>query len=156
MHSEVRRVSEVLSRFDKDLFCKVTDDGVLRVYHHKYAWRPYDVEGETYLFLHDDPYHVFSFTDSWGFHGNRANYGSIPLWNKLRQIEDRERVFEEIRISQERSESSREREDKNLCEAMAFEMRDAIKKDTNDVLTHSLDTKKDKRRDYEKFYKRSY
>ncbi len=149
MDSELRTLTEILSRFDKDLFCKRTGDGVVRVYHDKQVWHPYDLDGETYFFPNSEPYHVFSLTETWGFNGRPAQYGTLPIWEKLKSIEDSERQMKEVMESEERVRARKEHQQKSFAEDMAYEMRDAVKKDSNDVLTHSLE-KKDKQRNYEK------
>ncbi len=122
----------------------------MRVYHNKRAWSHYELDGVTYLFPYNDPYHVFSLTDTWGYNGRPAQYGALPLWDKIRSLEDRDRAFREVFESEEKSREAQARTDKNLAEDMALEMRDAVKIDTKDTLLHSTDMKKDKRRLYEK------
>lgn len=124
-------LTELLERFDRDLFCK-KDGRILRVYHKK----------------GDDTYHVFSLTDTWGFDGSPRDWGYMPVYQKLQVVTDIGRSFELVQRSEEESHLRAERDVKNLTENMAYEMRDAIRK--TDVLTHSMDKTKDKRRIYDK------
>ncbi len=150
MDSELSTLSSVLEAFDKSLFCKRTGDGVVRVYHHKYVMRPYDLDGETYFFPQDEPYHVFSLTDTWGFSGRPVKYGTLLIREKLKSLEDGERILRDIEESERRAEDLRSKRSTSRAQDMAYEFRDAVKKDTENVLTHSLDRKKDKRRIYDK------
>lgn len=148
-------LNELVRKFDTEFVCLQTSDGVYRVYHNKRVMRSYDIFGSTYFFEHQEPYHVFSLTDTWAYNGSPRDWGYLPIYEKLQMIKDQDRLFQEL---QSREAKEGEREDRalhNLVESMAYEMRDAVKKDTGDTLTHSLDRTKDKRRDYEKFYKRS-
>ncbi len=145
MDSELTTLTSLLYRFDPELFCKRTGDGVVRVYHNKLVWQSYDLDGETYLFPRSRPYHVFSLTDTWGFNGRPVKYGSLPLWDKLKSIEDRDRQFREVLEAEEKSAELKTQRQTSRAQDMAYEFRDAVKQDTGDILTHSLDTKFDKR-----------
>ncbi len=150
MDSELSTLTSILGLFDKSLFCKRTGDGVVRVYHHKEVMRPYELDGATYYFPVDEPYHVFSLTNTWGYNGMPVKYGALPLWDKLKSLEDRDRALRDVEQAEEQGEREESRRVANLAEDMAYQMRDAVKKDTKDILTHSMDTKKDKRRIYDK------
>jgi hypothetical protein len=56
----------------------------------------------------------------------------------------------ELLANEEREERLKTRAQSSFAEDMAYQMRDAVKEDTKDVLVHSLDRKKDKRRLYER------
>lgn len=150
MDSYLRSLQELLNKFDKDLFCKRTGEGVVRVYHNKLVWRPYELDGDTYFFPNSEPYHVFSLTDTWGFNGNPAQHGALPIWNKLRSLEDPDRQMREVIQSEIQDDAIKDRHQKSFTEDMAYQMRDAVKEDTKDILVHSLNKKKDKRRIYDK------
>jgi len=150
MDSELSTLTELLHKFDRNLFCKRTGDGVVRVYHNKKVMRPYDIDGATVYFEFSEPYHVFSLTDTWGYNGEPRKWGYLPIFQKLQMVSDVDRTFKELEESEKIHKAREEREIKNLTEDMAIEMRDAVRKDTNDVLTHSMDKTKDKRRLYDK------
>ena len=148
MDSEVSRLTGLLEKFDKNLFAKRDGLGFVRVYCHSFEWKPYEFDGITLLAPVDKPYHVFSLTKNWSYWGERVQWGYLPLYEKLRAVslEQRDRVFKEIEDSEKRAEEAKERNLKSLSETMAKEMRDVIKIETGDILTHSMDRKKDKRR----------
>ena len=121
----------------------------MRVFHRKYKHKAYEIDGEAYHLLVEDPYHVFSLTDSWGFHGKPREWGSLVVQEHICRLMDRERVYREI-LEAERKEAELESHaTKSLADEMAREMRDAVKEDTSDVLTHSMDKKNDRRRLYD-------
>lgn len=150
MDSDLNTFNELVQRFDRDFFCKRTGDGVLRVYHNKFALRPYDVDGTIYQIATAEPYHVFSLTDTWMFNGKKADWGYMPVYFKLCSLEDPSSALKFIEREEEKSRIKESRRVSNIAGDMAYEMRDAVKRDTKDVLTHSLDRKKDKRRIYDK------
>lgn len=143
-------LNELVKKFDRDFFCKRTGDGVLRVYHNKFVLRPYEIDGITYHISTCEPYHVFSLTDTWGFNGRKRDYGYMPVYFKLCSLEDRDLALRIVEESDRKADEKESRRVSNLAEEMAYQMRDAVKEDTKDVLTHSLDKKKDKRRIYDK------
>lgn len=149
MNLSISTLNELVRRFDRDFFCKKTGDGVLRVYHNKFALRPYEVDGTIYKIATAEPYHVFSLTDTWMFNGKKADWGYLPVYFKLCSLEDPSTSLKFIEREEERARSKESRRVSNLAGDMAYEMRDAVKRDTKDVLTHSLE-KTDKRRIYDK------
>jgi hypothetical protein len=149
MNLSLSTLNELVQRFDRDFFCKKTGDGVLRVYHNKFVMRPYEVDGTIYNIATAEPYHVFSLTDTWMFNGRRADWGYLPVYFKLCSLEDPNSALKFIESEEEKSRSKESRRVSNLAGDMAYEMRDAVKKDTKDVLTHSV-KKMDKRRIYDK------
>lgn len=153
MDSELALVNKTVKRFDRDLFAKRDGGGVVRVYCNQTKYTVYSLEEGVNLFVpHNEPYHVFSLTDTWGYWGNPVRYGLLPLSEKLRHIswENRENLFAELEESEREAQEAKKRGLANLTGDMAREARDVFKDATKDVVFSNIDKKKDIRRKYEK------
>jgi hypothetical protein len=152
MDSEVTKVNRLLKRFDRKMFARRSGDGIVRVYCNAGSPRAFEVDGMTIVHLINEPYHVFSLTDTWGYWGRPCAYGYLPLWDKLRAVslESRDRITQELDKSEKDAEAKRKRNLANLTESMAYEARDAIKELTKDVVFSNVDKNKDPRRKQDK------
>ena len=140
-------LNNLVKKFDRNLFAKMGFDGTLRVYCNATKFKSYDLDGETLLVTYKEPYHVFSLTDSWGYNGNKRDWGYTPVEEHLQQIslQNRERQLREIIESEKRAEELKDKTRANITESMAHEMHSVLKHETRDVLFHSMDKKKDSR-----------
>lgn len=153
MDSYLSMVNRLVARFDKNFFAKRSNDGVVRVYCNKYSLKPVVIDDETTIYYPDNhPYHIFSSTDTWGYWGSPVTYGSLPLWDKLRQLsfDNLDKIHREIAESQARAQTEKKRARARLVDDMAHEACDVFKEATKDVVFSTIDKTNDPRRKQEK------
>ena len=139
-------LNKLVQKFDRNLFAKVSFDGTLRVYCKSFKLKRYDLDGFDLLVSVEEPYHVFSLTDTWGYNGKKRDWGMVFVEQKLAQIrlDNRDKQIREIEESERKAKESKDRATANMTESMAHEMHSVIKHEMKDVLFHNT-TQKDSR-----------
>lgn len=148
MDTELSKVNKLVKRFDRDLIARRSKAGVIQVCQNIRKWHPVEIDGRTVLYPEDVPHLVFSLTENWGSTGEPANWGYVPLYQKLTQIslDRRDDMIREMERENEKALESKERDTKNHFESMAYETRDIFKKTFSDINTASMNNKNDVRR----------
>lgn len=142
------RLTQFVKRYDEKLFVQKNYKGIQQIMREHFQLHPYDVDGITIHCLEPAHFHVVSLTDNWMDSGTPVEWGMLPIWNRLSEIDGQKRhsfVNDEMHRNQEKREKSKERARANMMEAKAYELRDAFKKTFSDVNTASMD-KTDKRK----------
>lgn len=136
------RITQYLKKYDEKLFVSVNYKGVRQILREHYTYKPYDVDGVTIQCLEPAHFHVVSLTDTWTDLGEPVDWGMLPIWQKLCEMDCWSRqsfINSEFYDLQEKAKKSKERDFENKAEAMAYELRDSFKKTFSDVNISLLD-----------------
>lgn len=141
MSFQARAYTRAVKRYDRDLYCDKNRMGVLCIFRRVKRYIPV-VEAKDFKLLNlaEDKQLVFSLTDTWTAQGKPRAWGVDIVLDRLREIDlqARERLIEEMDAANERVDQSLERDRRNKFEAFASDFRHIVKKETDDILIHSL------------------
>ena len=140
-----------LKRYDKDLFAKHNQDGVMCVFRKHKRFEPVVVsEGFKFLNLVEGIQFVFSLTENWTLSSPPRQWGIERVLNRVREIDawNNERMFEDLDAANDRADESEKRSFKNETEAFFADHRSEFVKtfDENMGCIHSLSKDEPKKR----------
>lgn len=141
------RIEQTLKEHDPELFLNKNYKGELQVMRKSFRMMPYDVNGNT-LFVKTPAHHyIMSLTEDWTSKTNPVEWGLEPIARRLREIDDwgAESAFQRMMKQNEKLDEQKRKSFSRLTEDVALEWRKDFKKHTSDILTHSMDQKKDPR-----------
>lgn len=142
-------ITRYLRKHDPLLYCECRE-GKLCVLRKSTRVESYDVDGTTIHFVVPSPFFIMALTSDWKLKSEPRDWGSLPILQRLKEIDcwNRDLAGESIK-DVEKDSYRAQRHLSNETEAFVKDFRGAFKKSTSDILTHSL-PKKDKRRKQEK------
>lgn len=133
--------NKAVKRYDRDLSCGFTKEGVLCVFRRKKQFIPVVVEDDFKLLnLVEGRELVFPLTDTWTMRGKKRDWGIDHVLNRLRDIDTQinENLLDDMDRANEKVDQARERDLLNEAEAFWSDQRKAFVKATDDILVHSL------------------
>lgn len=143
--------TKALKRYDKDLFARRNQDGVLCVFRKQKRFEPV-VVSDTFKFLNliEGIQYIFSLTENWTLSTKPRQWGIDRVLERIREIDgwENERMFDEIDRKNEAVDKSKERSFRNETEAFFADHRSEFVKtfDENMGCIHSLSKDEPKKR----------
>lgn len=145
------RITKHLRAYDSELYCAEDTEGKLCVWRKVRKTERYTIDGVNYVFVRPDSHRVFSLTHDWGVKGRPADWGILPIMEKVRSCDVWQRdIVRELEEQQQKIDKSNERDLDNKNEAFLKEFRPQFAKAFNDTRVANMDMKKDLRRTNEK------
>lgn len=143
------RITSVIRKHDPMLYCE-SRDGKLCVFRKSQRIESYEINGVTIQFVRPAPFFIFALTTDWRMDSPPADWGLVPLVNRLKEIDLWNRDLAEEIIRQEEDRAAVAKKDfRNESEAFLKDYRSEFADTFNDVRVSNMD-KKDKRRIGEK------
>lgn len=138
--SREARITRELQQHDAKLFCKRHENGCLAVYRESDAFECYEIDGKKLLYSRRNPWFIFALTHDWKSTGRSVDWGILPIMKKIRMSDSHHHDLAQFSISSiEKTNKSQDRDVVNQHESFArYELRDAMKREFKDTLTHSL------------------
>lgn len=141
----IERINEVVKNHDPKLFCSRMG-GKLCVMRESWKWEPYEVDGDVYYFVRPNHFFILALTHDWKFNSQEADWGLLPLAQRLRDIDVWNRdMVSEIEEKYDREEKQNQKRRMSQTEDFLKEFRPQFAEATKDINTASLE-KKDSRR----------
>lgn len=147
MDARVKRITEELRHYDRDLYATRITSGMIQVYRNKRRWETYEFEGQTLRVSRPNPLFIFALTDTWTLKGRPVEWGLEPIASKIREMDNwrDDSQFAEMVNRREKKKADQERAFKNDIRARAMDVRSDFAQATNDINTSTLE-KVDRRR----------
>ena len=135
MDSRLRDLNNELKKYDRQLYVDRDLSGKLHIYRRKSS-------------ISND--YVFSLTEDWTTRGAPANWGVLPILNRLRamDLQSHPDIFKELEDAYNKSKESKQRDTRNNVESFLLDFRRQFAKATNEINTGTLE-KIDRRRSIE-------
>lgn len=140
------QITRALQGYDTELYAQKGYEGRIDIFRKVYRYETHDC-GEFFLTRSvEEPYRVFSLTDTWTPWGNPVEWGIEPILARLRSIDLWKRdVGSETIASNNKIKESKDRSRKNDLEAFLYDNKRVFQRAFNDVNTSSLDKRTDRR-----------
>lgn len=136
MDSRVRRINQLVKRYDGKLLAKRDHKGVVHIYRKSPIADTFQHEGISYVHVfHVDDY-VVSLTDNWKHDGIAVDRGLDPIWAQLCRMDSwrDDGGYERFSKSRNRFKADQHRMLKNELRSRAADMRTDFAKATNDLV----------------------
>jgi hypothetical protein len=144
-------ITKHLRAYDRELYCAEDTEGKLCVWRKISRVESYSIDGVSIGFVRPDSHRVFSLTHNWGVKGRPADWGILPIIEKLKSCDIWQRdIVSDLEVQQEKIDKENTRAMDNQNEAFLKDFRSQFAKATNDVRVANMDMKKDLRRTNEK------
>lgn len=146
----IRRLNGELWSFDSELFAKRAENGAICVWRRSSRYQRHEnVLGENVDLVASVPndHLIFALTSDWTIHGVPVDRGTLPVLERLRAMDLRNRDLaeENIKFRDEQKRKSK-RHISNEAEAFWKDNRRAFAKSVDHIRTCNMDKKIDKRR----------
>lgn len=141
MDQRAVHLNRIIKSHDRDLFVERSRRGTLILKRKAEVSDVYEVDGCTLIHNRQKPQVVFHLTDNWTATGKPVDWGADAVIERLREHDtwhnpDFFRKFEE---QSERARASRKRHLRSEAEAFFSDYRREFARQTEGVMTHSLD-----------------
>jgi hypothetical protein len=135
--------TRALKSYDKDLFAKRNQNGVMCVFRKAKRFEPVLVSDDFKLFnLIDGIQFIFAITENWTLSTKPRQWGIEFVLNRIKEIDcwDNERMLEELDLKNEKVEASKRRSFKNETEAFFADNRKEFADGIDEIVgcTHTL------------------
>lgn len=135
MDSKVRTYNKYLKEMDKELFAQ-RDGRFINVYRYSPRSKSFGLSnGDVLTYYVKTINHILVLTDNWMYTGNPVDWGIEPLMRKLRAMDTwtRNGMIEDMELAREYRDKSKKREQRNIHESVAKEIRSEFKKGSDQI-----------------------
>ena len=130
MDSVTRRLTKAVKEHDSLLYVERDNHGGMNLWRKDYRKEFFSYNGNTYSYMVSSPYFVLRLSDDWTTRGRPVEWGVEPLLHRIRSIDlwNKDSESSNVEKSQIKAMESKDREIKNMHEAMTSEMHSSFKK----------------------------
>lgn len=147
MDERVRRLSDLVQGYDRDLYAFRASNGMLQIHRKANRLEASDYNQEEPQLAHLNPQFILALTDTWTLDGQPVEWGLEPLMCKLKEMDSwrSDTEIKGLRRKRERAKEIQANSKRNESRAMAADLRRDFAKATNEINTSTLE-KVDSRR----------
>lgn len=140
MDGRVRALTKRLKAYDRDLYAKRIESGMVQVYRNSTRWEAFEWQGQTFHFSRPNPQFILPLTDDWKLTGTPVEWGIEPLMAAIRDLDNwrDDTRYDRYVEHRETAQKNNRREWKNNARALAYDMRKEFAEATNDINTSTI------------------
>lgn len=141
-----RQITRAVQGYDTELYAKKGYEDRIDIFRKVYRYETYDCGEFLLTRAVEEPYRVFSLTDTWTPWGKPREWGIEPILARLRSIDLWKRdVGGEVIAANEKIKESQDRSRKNELEAFLYDNKRVFQRALDGVNTSILDKRTDRR-----------
>lgn len=135
MDTYVKRLTQEVKSYSKDLYADRSPNGSVQIYRRATRYESYEFEGKVLTVSLPLPQLVLCLTDNWLPSGKPVEWGVEPICWKIRSMDSHrdDSYFEKMVKQREEIDSINQQSRRNEIRAIAADMRKDFAKATNDV-----------------------